>query len=94
VGQYSAEAQSEEPICFSPYRSRARNLLERFKQCRRIATRYDKLAANYLSFIKVAAIRIWLRAYEVHASAISSCGYLNFAKPQLKISPMPPRRIY
>jgi hypothetical protein len=24
----------------------------------------DKLAANYLAFIKLAAIRIWLRAYE------------------------------
>jgi hypothetical protein len=47
---------------------RARNLVERFfnkiKQCRRIATRYDKLAANYLAFVKLAAIRIWLRAYE------------------------------
>jgi hypothetical protein len=46
----------------------ARNLVERFfnriKQCRRVATRYDKLAANYLAFIKLAAIRIWLRAYE------------------------------
>jgi len=29
-----------------------------------IATRYDKLAANYLAFIKLAAIRIWLHAYE------------------------------
>ena len=46
----------------------ARNLIERFfnkiKQCRRIATRYDKLAANYLAFIKLASIRIWLRANE------------------------------
>jgi hypothetical protein len=46
----------------------ARNLVERFlnkvKQCRRIATRYDKLAANYLGFVKLAAIRIWLRTYE------------------------------
>jgi transposase len=58
----------KEPICFSPYLHRARNLVERFfnkiKQCRRIATRYDKLAANYLAFVKLAAIRIWLRAYE------------------------------
>jgi hypothetical protein len=46
----------------------ARNLIERFfnqiKQCRRVATRYDKLAANYLAFIKFASIRIWLRANE------------------------------
>jgi transposase len=56
------------PICFSPHLYGARNLVERFfnkiKQCRRIATRYDKLAANYLAFIKLAAIRIWLRVYE------------------------------
>jgi len=46
----------------------ARNLIERFfnkiKQCRRVATRYDKLAANYLAFVKLASIRIWLRANE------------------------------
>jgi len=28
------------------------------------AYRHDKLAANYLAFVKLAAIRIWLRAYE------------------------------
>jgi transposase len=56
------------PICFSPYLYRDRNLVERFfnkiKQCRRIATRYDKLAANYLAFVKFACIRLWLRVYE------------------------------
>jgi transposase len=38
------------PICFSPFLYRARNLVERFfnkmKHCRRVATRYDKLAAQ------------------------------------------------
>ena len=29
-----------------------------------LATRYDKLAANYLAFIKLASIRVWLRVYE------------------------------
>jgi transposase len=57
----------EEPICFSPYLYRACSLVDRFfnkiKQYRRVATRYDKLAANYLAFIKLASIRIWLRAY-------------------------------
>jgi transposase len=46
----------------------AHNLVERLfhkiKQCRRIATRHDKLAVNYLAFVKPAAIRTWLRAYE------------------------------
>lgn len=40
----------KDALCFSPYLYRARNLVERFfnkiKQCRRVATRYDKLAAN------------------------------------------------
>ena len=50
----------KDPICFSPYLYRARKVLNKIKQCRRI----DKLAANYLAFIKLASIRIWLRAYE------------------------------
>jgi transposase len=57
-----------EPICFSPHLYCARNLVERFfnriKQCRRIATRYDKLAANYLAFVQLASIRLWLRVNE------------------------------
>ncbi|MBR0706291.1 MULTISPECIES: IS5 family transposase [Bradyrhizobium] len=56
------------PICFSPYLYRARNRVERFfnriKQCRRVATRYDKLAANYLAFVQLASIRLWLGANE------------------------------
>jgi transposase len=61
------------PICFSRHLYRARNLVELFfnkiKQCRRVATRYDKLAANYLAFVKLAAIRLWLRVYEFTALA-------------------------
>jgi hypothetical protein len=65
---FRRNANRKAPICFSPYLYRARNLVERFfnkiKQCRRVATRYDRLAANYLAFIKLASIRIWLRANE------------------------------
>jgi len=49
-----------DPICFSPYLYRARNHVERFfnriKQCRRVATRYDRLAGNYLAFVQLASI--------------------------------------
>ena len=49
-------------------RHRASNLVERFfnqiKQCRRVATRYDKLAAYYLAFIQLASIRLCLRVNE------------------------------
>jgi transposase len=37
------------------------------KQCRRVTTRYNKLAANYLAFVKLACIRLWLG---VHANTV------------------------
>jgi transposase len=47
---------------------RRRNLVERFfnklKHFRRIATRFDKLARNYLAAVLLAATRLWTRAYE------------------------------
>jgi transposase len=30
-------------------------------------SRYDKLAANYLAFVKLACISLWLRVYECTA---------------------------
>jgi putative transposase len=42
-----------------------RNIIERFfnklKQFRRVATRYDKLLVNFMGFVKLAAIAIWLK---------------------------------
>jgi transposase len=47
---------------------RQRNIIERFfcrlKQFRRIATRFDKLARNFLAAVLIASTRLWLRAYE------------------------------
>jgi|TARA_Y100000294_G_scaffold115380_1_gene107037 transposase len=54
--------------CFSKVLYKERNLVERFfnkiKQFRRVATRYEKLGANFLAMTKLAAIRIWLRSIE------------------------------
>jgi transposase len=62
------KANRKDPICFSPYLYKARNLVERFfnkiKHFRRIATRYDKNEANYLAALKLVSVRLWLRAYE------------------------------
>ena len=70
-GRSPVAANRKDPICFSPFLYRGRNLVERFfnkiKHCRRVATRYDKLAANYLAFVKLAYIRLWLRVYEFTA---------------------------
>lgn len=53
---------------FSQFLYRFRNLVERFfnklKHFRAVATRYEKHAENYLALVKLAAIRIRLRAYE------------------------------
>ena len=47
---------------------RQRNLIERFfcklKHFRRVATRYDKLARNFLAAVMIASTRLWLRHYE------------------------------
>ena len=44
---------------------RERNHIERFvnhlKQCRRIATRYEKTATCFLAFAQLASVLIWLR---------------------------------
>ena len=63
-----AKSNRTQRFCFSRSLYRQRNLIERFfaklKQFRRTATRYEKLAANYLAMLKLASIRLWLRAYE------------------------------
>jgi transposase len=68
MSRHPSPTEGTEPICFSRHPYRARNLVERFfnkiKQCRRVATRYDKLAANYLAFIQLASIRLRLRVNE------------------------------
>jgi transposase len=51
--------------CFSPYLYRDRNAIERMfgrlKDFRRIATRYDRLAQNYLAAVCLAAtVAYWL----------------------------------
>jgi transposase len=47
---------------------RQRNLIERcfnkLKHFRRIATRFEKLARNYLAAVLLASTRLWTRLYE------------------------------
>ncbi len=62
------KANRRAPPPFDAELYKQRNLIERFfnkiKHFRRIATRYEKSAANYLAMIKLATIRLWLRSYE------------------------------
>jgi transposase len=52
----------------NPALYRQRNLVERYfcnlKQFRRIATRFEKLARNFLAAVALASARLWLRAIE------------------------------
>lgn len=52
------------PRSFDRHIYKSRNLIERFfsriKQFRRIATRYDKLAQSFLSFVHLACTIVWL----------------------------------
>jgi transposase len=42
-------------------RNRVERLINRLKQFRRVATRYEKLAANFLAMLTLAATLLWLR---------------------------------
>ena len=47
------------------YRTRniVERLINRLKQFRRVATRYEKRAANYLAMVTLAAVRLWLKGF-------------------------------
>jgi transposase len=57
-------ARCGRPPRFDPLRYRQRNVVERaiarLKQHRAIATRYDKLAVSYHTWLLLAALLIWL----------------------------------
>ena len=62
------KANRKRLIAFDRELYKQRNLIERFfnriKHFRRIATRFEKRASNYLAMLRLAAVRIWLRTYE------------------------------
>lgn len=59
------KANRKEQREFDRSQYRNRNVIERFfaklKQFRRVATRYDKLASRFASFIELAASMLWLK---------------------------------
>jgi len=42
-------------------RNRIERCINRLKNARRLATRYDKTSASYLAFIEIGAVRLWFR---------------------------------
>lgn len=70
---------------FSTWLYRERNLIERFfsklKNFRRVATRYDKLAENFLAMVQLASVRLWLRVYESTAWCRSALTLPRFIGP-------------
>jgi transposase len=51
------------PIPYDQQAYRRRNMIERafcsLKDFRRVATRYDKLARNFLAAVEIAAVILW-----------------------------------
>jgi len=66
--QHPTEEQRRWKPCLSKRLHRERSPIERFflklNHFRRVATRYDKLADNSLAIVRLASMRLWLRAYE------------------------------
>ncbi|MBS1092994.1 transposase [Gluconobacter sp. Dm-74] len=44
-------------------RNRIERMFSHLKQMRRIATRYDKTALSFMSFLNIAAARLWIRSF-------------------------------
>jgi transposase len=44
-------------------RNRIERGINRLKNSRRVATRYDKTATSFLAFVQLAAVRLWLRHF-------------------------------
>ena len=59
------KSNTKDPHEFDRHLYKERNLVERFinriKQYRRVATRYEKTAHNFLAFVQVAAIAVLLQ---------------------------------
>jgi transposase len=64
IGVVIARQKRERRVRFDQDAYRKRNVVERLinrlKQFRRIATRYEKRAVNYLAMLTIAAIVLWL----------------------------------
>lgn len=66
-----------------PYRDRnpVERFLDRIRHCRRVATRYEQSAANCLAFVKLAAIRRWLRVHEASARNCARAAAIGLQGP-------------
>jgi transposase len=59
-GSYAERAEGFDKIGYKR-RNVVERLIGRIKECRRVATRYDKLAETFRAFVLLAFIRIWLK---------------------------------
>jgi transposase len=68
--RHSAQKKTGHSNAYDAELYKERNVIERFfnklKHFRRVATRYDKLLANFMGFVKLAAIAIWLKWLNRH----------------------------
>ncbi|MBN3868717.1 transposase, partial [Gluconobacter kondonii] len=63
-------------------RNRIERMFNKLKQMRRIATRYDKTALSFMSFLNIAAARLWIESF-VNGTYIP---WLNIHKETIAVS--------
>ena len=67
-GHIPTQKDRKQQRSIDPTIYRQRNLVERFfnklKHFRKIATRYEKTARNYLAAVLIVCSRLWMRFYE------------------------------
>lgn len=69
IGVIPSKSNRKPPKDFDAEIYKDRNKIERFfgrikASFRRIATRYEKTARNFLAMIKLASVRLWIEYYE------------------------------
>lgn len=55
----SLEPRSYDPVIYRE-RNQVERLFNRLKNCRRVATRYEKTARNFLAMLQLAGTMLWL----------------------------------
>ena len=61
----SGRVQHSVSKCLYALRARIECFINRFKNCRRVATRYDHTTSSFLGFALLGCIRLWIRSFLV-----------------------------
>ncbi len=73
-------------------RNRIERCINKLKNSRRLATRYDKTAASYLAFVQIASIRLWTRVFVNRSYATQWLWTYNNDRPNMVLGGITPAK--